>query len=81
MKNNSRFGVLLLTFCPYLTAQEGLHMHDQVRYESEIKLVPFCGRMVTIENLTTILSPKERERRRREMGQRLFDVFNKYTYK
>ena len=44
-----------------------------------IKTVPLGGRMITIENLTPILPPKERERRKRDIEKRLFDVFSKYA--
>ncbi len=56
-------------------------MPATVKYHSEIKTVPFGGKTITIENLTPVLSPKERERRRREVEKRLFDVFSKYETK
>jgi len=56
-------------------------MPTAVKYQSEIKTVPLGGRMITIENLTPILTPKERERRKRDIEKRLFDVFSKYTEK
>ena len=36
-------------------------------------------RTITIKNLTPILPPKEREQRKREVEQKLFDVFSKYA--
>jgi hypothetical protein len=45
------------------------------------KSVPLGGKMITLENLTPILPPKERERRKREIEKRLFDVFIKYEKK
>jgi len=56
-------------------------MQTQTQYQSEIRTIPFCGRTVTIENLTPILSSKERERRKQEIEKRLFDVFVKYADK
>jgi len=53
-------------------------MQAAVRYHSEIKTVPFGGRTITLENCTPILSPKEREKRKRDIEKRLFDVFIKY---
>ena len=53
-------------------------MHNVVQYNNEIKNVPFGGRTITVENLTPVLSPKERARRKKEIEQRLFDVFSKY---
>ena len=49
-----------------------------VRYESEIKTVPFGNGTMIIENLTPILSRKEREKRKREIETGLFEVFIKY---
>ena len=48
------------------------------KYESEIKTVPFGGGTIRLENLSPILSPKDREKRKREIEIRLYDVFNKY---
>ena len=48
------------------------------RYESEIKTVPFGDGTIRLENLTPVLSQKERERRKREIETSLFDVFVKY---
>ena len=53
-------------------------MLTTVKYESEIRTVPFGKGTIQIENLTPILSPKEREKRKREIENRLYDVFNKY---
>ena len=56
-------------------------MQPMVQYTSEIKTVPFGsnGNTITVENLTPILSPKERERRKKDIEKRLFRVFSKYT--
>jgi len=53
-------------------------MQNVLEYRSEIKTVPFGNRTITIKNLMLVLPPKERERRRKEIEQRLFDVFSKY---
>ena len=53
-------------------------MQNALEYRSEIKTIPFCGRTITVENLTPVLSQKERDKRKREIEQRLFDVFSKY---
>ncbi|MCL2284953.1 MAG: hypothetical protein FWC32_01150 [Firmicutes bacterium] len=42
-------------------------------------ILGFGDGMIVIENLTPILPPKERERRKREIEKRLYDVFSKYT--
>lgn len=56
-------------------------MQVAVKYQSEIKTVPLGGKMITLESLTPILSPKEQERRKREIEKRLYDVFVKYAEK
>jgi len=56
-------------------------MQTQIKYHSETVTVPMGDRIFTIENLTPILSPKERERRKKEIEQRLFNVFKKYADK
>ena len=52
-----------------------------IRFESEVKTVPFGGGTIRIENLTPILPPKDREKRKREVESRLYDVFIKYADK
>lgn len=54
-------------------------MLQAVKYDSEVKTAAFGERMITIKNLTPVLPPKERETRKREIEQRLFDVFSKYA--
>ena len=54
---------------------------SQVKFESEVKIVPFGNGKIRVENLTPVLSPKDREKRKREIEIRLFDVFSKYTDK
>ena len=51
------------------------------QYKSEVKTVPFGGngKTIIIENLTPILPPKERERRKKDIEKRLFTVFSKYV--
>ena len=53
-------------------------MQNAVEYKSEVRTIPFGGRTITIENLTPVLTPKEREKRKKEIEQRLFYVFSKY---
>ena len=54
-------------------------MQAQPKYQSEVKTVVMGERTITIKNLTPILPPKEREQRKREVEQKLFDVFSKYA--
>ena len=46
----------------------------QVKYRTEETTIPFGGRTITVRNHTPILSPKERERRKREIERRLYNV-------
>ena len=54
-------------------------MQTQPKYQSEVKTVVMGERTITIKNLTPILPPKEREQRKREVEQKLFNVFSKYA--
>lgn len=54
-------------------------MQTQPKYQSEVKTVVMGERTITIKNLTPIFPPKEREQRKREVEQKLFDVFSKYA--
>ena len=54
-------------------------MQNTIQYHSETTTVPFGdGQTILIRNNTPILSPKERERRKKEIEQRLYKVFSKY---
>jgi len=56
-------------------------MQNMEQYKSEIKIVPFGdkGKTIIIENLTPILSSKEREKRKKAIEKCLFNVFCKYV--
>ena len=54
-------------------------MQTQVKYQVETIVVPLGNRTIQVHTRTPILSQKERERRKREAEQRLFDVFSKYA--
>ena len=53
-------------------------MTQTVTYERETKSVPFQGKTIVLESLTPLLSTKEKEQRRKEIEQRLYEVFSKY---
>jgi len=53
-------------------------MQTPTKYHSEVKTVSLGSGTIRIENLTPILTPKAKEKRRREVETRLFDVFSKY---
>ena len=54
-------------------------MQTQPKYQSEVTTVVMGERTITIKNLTPILPLTEREKRKREVEQKLFDVFSKYA--
>ena len=56
-------------------------MLSAVKFEREVKTVPFGGGTIRVENLTPVFSPKDREKRKREIEIRLFNVFSKYEDK
>ena len=56
-------------------------MLTPTKYTREVKTVPFGNGTIIVENLTPVLSQKEREQRKREIEKRLFDVFSKYSDK
>lgn len=71
------FLVLAVCLLSFLHGRD--FMQTQVKYEREIKQSVLGDRVVTIENLTPILTPQERQKREREVERRLFDVFVKYA--
>ena len=54
-------------------------MQAQGKYESEVRTAVLGNRTITVENLTPVLPQQERDKRNREIEQRLFDVFRKYA--
>jgi argonaute-like protein implicated in RNA metabolism and viral defense len=54
-------------------------MQNALEFHSEKKTIPFCGKTMNVENLTPVLTFKERERRKKEIEQRLYNVFSKYN--
>ena len=53
-------------------------MVQSVTYQREMRTVPFQGKTIVLESLTPVLSPKEKERRKKEIERCLYDVFSKY---
>ena len=53
-------------------------MVQSVTYQSETKTVPFQGKTIVLESLTPVLSPKEKEKRKKEIERCLYEVFSKY---
>ena len=53
-------------------------MTQAVTYQRVTKAVAFQGKTIVLENLTPVLPPKEKERRKKEIERSLYDVFSKY---
>ena len=53
-------------------------MTQAVTYQRETKSVPIQGKTIVLESLTPVLSPKEKEQRKKEIERRLYEVFSKY---
>ena len=53
-------------------------MTQAVTCQRETKAVAFQGKTIVLENLTPVLPPKEKERRKKEIERSLYDVFSKY---
>lgn len=49
-----------------------------VTFQSETKTVPFQGKNIVLESLTPVLSPTEKEKRKKEIERCLYEVFSKY---
>ena len=50
-------------------------------YAKETKTAMFQGKPITVTHLTPILYPEERDKRKREIEHKLYDVFVKYADK
>ena len=53
-------------------------MVQSVTYQSEKQSVYFQGKLIVLENLIPVLSPDEKNKRKREIENHLYDVFSKY---
>jgi hypothetical protein len=53
--------------------------HTRTSYHRELKTASLQGRTITVENLTPILAPKVRNKRKREIEAGLYTVFRKYA--
>lgn len=54
-------------------------MVQSVTYQSEKQSVYFQGKLIVLENLIPVLSSDEKNKRKREIENHLYDVFSKYT--
>ena len=53
-------------------------MTQAVTYERETKSFAFQGKLIVLENLTPVLSPEEKKKRKREIENNPYDIFSKY---
>ena len=53
-------------------------MVQAVTYQSDKQSVYFQGKLIVLENLTTVLSPEEKKKRKREIENNPYDIFSKY---
>ena len=51
---------------------------EHISYKKQTEIVNFQGREIPLENLTPILTPEQETVKRRELEQRLYEVFRKY---
>ena len=52
---------------------------EHISYKTQTEIVNFQGREIPLENLTPILTPEQETVKRRELEQRLYEVFRKYA--
>ena len=50
-------------------------MVQAVTYQSDKQSVYFQGKLIVLENLTPVLSPEEKKKRKREIENNLYDIF------
>ena len=53
-------------------------MVQAVTYQSDKQSVYFQDKLIVLENLTPVLSPEEKKKRKREIENSLYDIFSKY---
>ena len=53
-------------------------MVQSITFQSETKTVPFQGKNIVLESLTPVLSPKEKEKRKKEIERCLYEVVSNY---
>lgn len=53
-------------------------MTQTVTYHRETKSAPFQGKTIVLENLTPVLSPNVRDKRKKEIERCLYEVFSMY---
>jgi len=49
------------------------------KYTAETTTVPFQGKLIQFTNCTPILTPEQREKRKKEIESVLYNIFKKYA--
>jgi len=62
-----------------IQSNRSLHPLYTERYQTETREMIFQGKTITLENMTPVLSPRQREKRKQEIEKSLFEVFRKYS--
>jgi hypothetical protein len=52
--------------------------HNTARCAQESKSAIFQGKPITVTHITPILTPEQRDKRKREIESQLYEVFSKY---
>ena len=60
------------------TGKGRFSMVQAVTYQSDKQSVYFQGKLIVLENLTPVLSPEEKKKRKREIENNPYDIFSKY---
>jgi hypothetical protein len=50
-----------------------------MRYDKETETAVFQGKSITVTHITPILTPEQRDKRKREIESQLYEVFSKYA--
>ena len=61
--------------------RKGDFISTNIRYKKETEVVTFQGKEITLENLSPVFTPEQEVAKRRELEQRLYEVFRKYADK
>ncbi len=52
---------------------------QNVKYTVETSTVIFQGKPITLTQRTPVFTPEQREKRKKEIEQKLYGIFNKYA--
>ena len=52
---------------------------QNIKYAQESSTIMFQGKPITVTEFTPILSPEQREKRKKEIEHKLYGIFKKYA--